>query len=101
LQAPGEVVSAARDSIGGAVDAANSLAEPLRSTVISASRIEFVSAFHSALVVGAMVLLVAAGIVFALLPARAIAEDEPHVDGLATLTFAEAEGELELVGGPS
>jgi hypothetical protein len=36
--------------------------------------------------------------VFALLPARAIPEGDEHVDGLATFTFAEAEGELELAG---
>jgi hypothetical protein len=36
--------------------------------------------------------------VFALLPARATAHHEPHaVDGLASLTFAEAEGKLEAV----
>ena len=98
LHAPASVVTAAKDSIGGAVDAAGRLAEPLRSAVVAASRAEFVDAFHGALVVGAVVLLVAAGIVFAFLPARAAAEEEVHVDGLATLTFAEAEGELELVG---
>jgi DHA2 family multidrug resistance protein-like MFS transporter len=101
LHAPATVISAARDSIGGAVDAASALPEPLRSTVIAASRGEFVSAFHTALVVGTVVLLVAAAVVFALLPARAIAEDATHVDGLATLTFAEAEGTLELAGEPS
>ena len=98
LHAPAPVVSAARDSIGGAIDAANSLAEPLRSSVISASRSEFVSAFHGALLVGAVVLLAASATVFALLPARAVDEETVHVDGLATLTFAEAEGELELAG---
>jgi Na+/melibiose symporter-like transporter len=101
LHAPSSVVSAARDSIGGAVDAANSLAEPLRSAVISASRGEFVTAFHGALPLAGIVLFAAAAIVFALLPARAITEHETHVHGLATLTFAEAEGTLELTGDPS
>jgi Na+/melibiose symporter-like transporter len=98
LHAPESVIASARDSIGGAVDAAGSLAEPLRSSVIAASRSEFVNAFHGALFVGAAVLFAAAAIVFALLPARAAAEEEVHVDGLASLTYAEAEGELELVG---
>jgi EmrB/QacA subfamily drug resistance transporter len=101
LGAPGSVISSARESIGGAVDAAASLSEPLRTSVIGASRSEFVTAFHGALLVGAVVLLAAAGIVFALLPARAVDEDHVHVDGLATLTFAEAEGELELAVDPS
>ena len=74
---------------------------PLRSTVITASRSEFVSALHGALLVAAVVLLAAAAIVFAWLPAHATADEDVHVDGLATLTFAEAEGELELAGEPS
>ena len=101
LHAPGSVVAAARDSIGGAVDAANTLAQPLRGHVISASRVEFVHAFRGSLLVATLVLLVAAGVVFGLLPARATdADDEPGghddgpIDGLASLTFAEAEGEL-------
>jgi EmrB/QacA subfamily drug resistance transporter len=101
LHAPVTVISTARDSIGGAVDAAGSLPEPLRTAVVAASRGEFVSAFHTALIVATVVLLVAAAVVFALLPARAIAEEAAHVDGLATLTFAEAEGTLELAAEPS
>ncbi len=104
LHAPAGVIAAARDSIGGAVQAANGLAEPLRSAVVSASQVEFVSSLRGALTVGAVVLLTAAAVVFALLPARAVDVDDVDgvvpalepVDGLAALTFAEAEGGLEL-----
>jgi hypothetical protein len=103
LHAPGSVVAMARDSIGGAVDAAQRLAPSLQAQVVRAARLEFVHAFRGALLVAMVVVLVAAGVVFALLPARA-ADDgalEPSDDaleGLAALTFAEADGELSLVG---
>ncbi|MEY2570760.1 MAG: hypothetical protein QOE63_1110 [Acidimicrobiaceae bacterium] len=104
LHAPSDVITAARDSVGGAVDAASSLSPSLRDAVVAASRAEFVSSLQSALLVGAAVLLLASVVVFALLPARAVepdrAEDSP-LDGLASLTYAEAEGALELAGEPS
>jgi MFS family permease len=102
LNAPSDVVTAARDSVGGAVDAAASLAEPLRTNVIAAARIEFVHAFSGSLLLAAGVLLVAAVVAFTLLPARAGDAREPvegALDGLASLTFAEAEGQLETDAG--
>jgi hypothetical protein len=98
LQAPSDVVNAARDSIGGAVDAASSLGEPLRSNVIAAARTEFVHAFSGSVLLAAGVLLVASVVAFALLPARAHdarESDESALDGLASLTFAKAEGLVE------
>jgi hypothetical protein len=99
LQAPADVVRAARDSIGGAVDAASSLSEPLRSNVITAARTEFVHSFSGSLLLAAAVVLAAAVIAFAFLPARAgdaREHEEGALDGMASLTFAEAEGQLEL-----
>jgi EmrB/QacA subfamily drug resistance transporter len=98
MHAPSDVVNAARDSIGGAIDAAGSLAEPMRTNVIGAARLEFVNSFGGALMVGALILLVAAAVAFAFLPARAGDAREPvegALDGIASLTFAEAEGQLE------
>jgi hypothetical protein len=95
----------ARDSIGGAVDAARSLALPLQTRVVSAARLEFVHAFRGALLVAMVVVLLAAGVVFALLPARAADVDletapgEPALEGLAALTFAEADAELDALVG--
>jgi EmrB/QacA subfamily drug resistance transporter len=97
LHAPTRVITAARDSIGGAVDAAKTLAQPLRSSVTSAARTEFVHAFRGSLLVAVGVVLVAAAVTFGLLPARASDEgalDDDALDGLASLTFAEAEAEV-------
>jgi uncharacterized membrane protein len=98
LQAPADVVHAAGESIGAAVNAAGPLAEPLRTSVVSAARAEFVDAFSSSLLLGAAVILIAAAVAFWFLPARAEDAREPvadAVDGLASLTFAEAQGLLE------
>jgi EmrB/QacA subfamily drug resistance transporter len=98
LHAPQEVVATAKDSVGGAVIAAARLPGELGTAVAHAARVEFVHAFSGALHVGAVVILVAAGIAFAFLPARAGDAREPvegALDGLASLTFAEAEGVLE------
>ena len=54
--------------------------------------------FSGASKIGALVILVAAGIVFGFLPARAGDARQPvegALDGIASLTFAEAEGALE------
>jgi len=97
--APQEVIDVAQESITGAMHAADKLPAALGDAVRTAAATEFVSAFHSAVLVGAVVLLVAAGIVFKWLPARAGDAREHHesaLDGLASLTFAEAEGAVEL-----
>jgi hypothetical protein len=100
LQAPADVVNAAKDSVGGAIAAINksSLTDPVKHLAITASRSEFVHSFGWALRVGSVVLLGAAAIVFMFLPARARdvgEEQETALDGVASLTFAEAEGVLE------
>jgi EmrB/QacA subfamily drug resistance transporter len=97
--APQDVIDIAQESITGAMHAADQLPTALGDAVRTAAATEFVSAFHSAVLVGAVVLLVAAGIVFKWLPARAgdVREhQESALDGLASLTFAEAEGAVEL-----
>jgi MFS family permease len=69
--APPSVVHAARDSLGSALEAARTLPGPLAAHVADISRNAFVDALGPAMLLAAGVLLVAAGIVFAFLPARA------------------------------
>jgi EmrB/QacA subfamily drug resistance transporter len=98
LGAPANVITKAQDSVGGAIEAAASLPANLGNAVASAARSEFVDAFGGALLVAALVVLVASIVVFAFLPARAHDAREPvesSLDGIASLTFAEAEGVLE------
>jgi MFS transporter, DHA2 family, multidrug resistance protein len=99
IGAPSEVVAAAKDSVGGAMAAAAKLPGELGRQVMADARTQFVHAFGSASRVGGVVILVAAAVVFMFLPARARDTGEPvtetAIDGLASLTFAEAEGELE------
>lgn len=98
LHLPGPVLGAARDSVGGAVTAAKALPAGVSHALVAAAHAQFVDSFGGALLVGAGVVLVAAVVVFAFLPARAGDAREPvegPLDGLASLTFAEAEGVLE------
>jgi Na+/melibiose symporter-like transporter len=100
LGAPQQAIDVARDSVGGAVQAAARLPQPLRDAVTSAAKHEFVDGLQLALLAGAVVVLAAAAIVFAFLPARAgdvreLRDVEGPLDGIASLTFAEAEGVLE------
>ena len=98
LGVPTDVIDVAKDSLGGAVRAAASLPGGLGRSVTDAARAEFVDGFSNALTVGAVMILFAAGIAFAFLPARAGDAREPvegPLDGLASLSFAEAEGVLE------
>jgi predicted MFS family arabinose efflux permease len=100
-----DVVAQARDSVGGAVQAAQGLPDAVGRLVSFAGRSEFVDGFHTTLLLAAAVSLIAAGVVFLFLPARATdhvaaeleAEGLPlEVEGLAALTFAEADGALAL-----
>jgi Na+/melibiose symporter-like transporter len=98
LGAPAHVISAAKDSVGGAMASAASLPGGLRQLVMASARHEFVHAFGMASRVGGAVILVAAAVVFLFLPARAgdaREQVEGALDGIASLTFAEAEGQLE------
>ena len=105
-------IAAAKDSLGSALNAAGTLPGPVAERLTLIARQQFVDAMGGALLLGAAALLVAATIVFAFLPARARATipegiaraeedevsavEEPVLEGLASLTFAEAEGMLEL-----
>lgn len=98
LGAPETVVDVAKESIGGAVQAAAELPAALGAAVVDAARLAFVTSFHSTVLVASAALAVAAVIVFRYLPARAGDPREPvegPLDGLASLTFAEGEGALE------
>jgi EmrB/QacA subfamily drug resistance transporter len=91
-------INEAKDSVGGAFKVASRLPSGLGHQVIAAARNDFVHGFSGASKIGALVILVAAGIVFGFLPARASDAREPvegALDGIASLTFAEAEGVLE------
>jgi Na+/melibiose symporter-like transporter len=99
LGAPDSLIAAAKDSVGGAVDTARAtVVEPLQSAAIGVARSEYVHAFAGAMRVAAVVVAVGAVIAFAFLPARAHDARESvegPLDGIASLTFAEAEGVLE------
>jgi EmrB/QacA subfamily drug resistance transporter len=98
LGAPADVITKAKDSVAGAVQAAATLPSSLGDAVAGAARGEFVDAFGGALLVAAVVVAVAAVVVFLFLPARAHDARESvegPLDGIASLTFAEAEGVLE------
>lgn len=98
LGAPPQLVAVARESVGAAVEAASRLPASVAGAVRDAARAEYVDGLRIALLAGAAVVLVAAAVVFAFLPARAQdprAPFEGPLDGIASLTFAEAEGVLE------
>jgi len=93
----GDVIAKAKDSLGGAVAVARTLPGPLGQQVTAAAKSEFVHAFSGALIVAAIVVASAALVIFALLPARATdAQETPEgaLDGIASLSFAGAEGVL-------
>jgi len=92
------IVTAAKSSIGGAVQAASTLPPALDRAVTVAARHEFVRALGGSLLVASLVAAVAAVVVLAFLPARAGDPRESVSggrDGIASLMFAEAEGALE------
>src|SRR3954452_25098807 len=96
--APAEVLARAKDSVGGAVQAAATLPGALGDAIATAAKTEFVDAFGTAILLAAGVVAIAAVVVFMFLPARAHDAREPvegPLDGIASLTFAEAEGVLE------
>jgi len=93
-----EQLSRAQDSVGGALQVAAELPAQAAQSITEISKTQFVDGMSTALMVGVAVVLVAAAVVFAFLPARA--EDprervEGPLDGLASLTYAEAESVLE------
>ena len=95
LGLPSEALARARDSVGGAVSVA---AEYPGRLIAEGARIDFVDAMGPSLLAAALVILAAAALVIAYLPARAGDAREPvesALDGIASMTFAEAEGVLE------
>ncbi len=93
----------AKDSLGGALEVAGELPARTAAQLTSVAKTEFVNGMQAAVLVAAAVVVVAAVVVFAYLPARAHDAREAIVrgprddvlDGLASLTYAEAEGVLE------
>jgi EmrB/QacA subfamily drug resistance transporter len=75
---PSAVVSAIKSDVGGALRAARTpLGDPYAATIGSIARHSFVTAFHVASLVGAVVLVLAAIGVFRWLPARASDDARP------------------------
>ena len=102
LGLPEPMLKAAVDSVGGAVQGVvpqlattnPALAEQVKQIAIN----EYVAGQHVAMRVGALVILIAAFVVFKWLPARATDAREAHsgtLDAFASLTYAEAEGVVE------
>jgi len=95
---PADAIATARDSLAGAVEVAAELPGQLSADLIYAAKAQFVDGMSTSLMVGIAAILVGAATVFAFLPARArdVREGiEGPLDGLASLTYAEAEGVLE------
>jgi EmrB/QacA subfamily drug resistance transporter len=98
LGLPHEALATARDSVGGAMSVAGTLPSNVGRALSEIARVEFVDAMAPSLRAAAVVVLAAAALVIAFLPARAGAartENDGALDGIASLTFAEAEGVLE------
>jgi EmrB/QacA subfamily drug resistance transporter len=93
----------AQDSLGGALEVAGELPARTAAQLSALAKTEFVDGLQAAVLVAAGVVVIAAIVVFAYLPARAhdareaidrVPSDDV-LDGLASLTYAEAEGVLE------
>jgi MFS family permease len=92
------VVSQAKDSVGGAVEAAAGLPPAMAHTVTALANQAFVDGLQVACLAAMAVVLGAAVMVFIYLPSRAYdvrGGVAGPLDGLASSTFAEAEGALE------
>ena len=95
---PAEGVAAAKESIVGALQVAGSVPGQLGDQLAGIARTQFVDGMSTALVVAIGAVLVAAFVAFAFLPARARDPREGvegPLDGIASLTYAEAESVLE------
>jgi EmrB/QacA subfamily drug resistance transporter len=99
LHLSASAISTAKGSVGGAIDLAKTLPTSVGAVVVATAKLQYVHGLRTALLVGAGVVLAAAVIVFIFLPARATDAREPvegALDGIASLTYAEAEGVLEV-----
>jgi EmrB/QacA subfamily drug resistance transporter len=70
-----DVVAQAKDSIGGAAQAAATVGGSAGAAIIDAARAAFMDGFHAALRVGALITLVGVAVVLRWLPARARGRD--------------------------
>jgi EmrB/QacA subfamily drug resistance transporter len=92
------VVAQAKDSVGGAIQATAGLPASLAQRITDLAMQDFVDGFQLACLVAMVIVLGAAVMVFKYLPAHAADAREElsgPLDGLASVTFAEAEGVLE------
>lgn len=98
---PADLIATAQESVSGAVlRAANSpgISPDMAAQIREIGITEYVNGIHFAMKISCVVLLLASFVVFKWLPARAGDAREPvqgPLDGLASLTYAEAEGALE------
>lgn len=98
---PSSLIATSQESVAGAVLRAAStpgLDPELAGQIRDIGITEYVNGIHVAMKVGTLVMVLAAFVVFRWLPARAgDAREQVHgpLDGLASLTYAEAEGALE------
>jgi EmrB/QacA subfamily drug resistance transporter len=98
---PQSLIDTAKESVGGAVfNAANTqgISSQTAAQIHQIAVQQYVDGIHIAMKIGAAIVLLAAFVAFKWLPARA--EDARSdvsgpLDGLASLTYAEAEGALE------
>jgi len=98
LHLSASAISSAKGSVGGAIDLAKTLPTSVGGVVVATAKLQYVHGLRTALLVATGVVLAAAAIVLIFLPARAGDAREPvegPLDGLASLTYAEAEGALE------
>jgi EmrB/QacA subfamily drug resistance transporter len=95
---PPVALDTAKDSVGGAVAVADRVGGAAGRAMAEAARSQFVHAMTPSLRVSAVILMGALALAVAFLPARAEAardDADSALDGIASLTFAEAEGVLE------
>jgi hypothetical protein len=99
MELPPQVAAVARDSVGGAVDAAASMGGQAGQALADAAQTAFLHAFSGSLFLAAGVVGVAAIWAFVYLPAHAgDAREDAHspLDGIAPMIFASGEGVLEM-----
>jgi EmrB/QacA subfamily drug resistance transporter len=99
MDLPPQVAAVARDSVGGAVDAAASMGGQAGQALADAAHTAFLHAFSGSLFLAAGVVALAAILAFVYLPAHAgDAREHAHsrLDGIAPMIFASAEGVLEM-----
>jgi EmrB/QacA subfamily drug resistance transporter len=98
---PANLISAAQESVGGAmlnVPHADGVSAEMGAQIRQIAAGQYVDGIHVAMKVGAAIVLLAAIVVFAWLPARAedVREEvSGPLDGLASMTWAGGEGALE------